>query len=157
MKVSKLDLDGYDRAILKTLERNGRITVTDLAERVGLSKTPCQIRMKRLEARGYIRGYAAVMDYGLLDTNHIAFVQVRLTDTRAAALQAFNEAVADVTEIEECHMMAASFDYILKVRTRDIASYRTVLGETISELPYVASTSTFVCMEAVKEHGQVFE
>jgi Lrp/AsnC family leucine-responsive transcriptional regulator len=150
-------LDGYDRAILKTLERNGRITVTDLAERVGLSKTPCQIRMKRLEARGYIRGYAAVMDYGLLDTNHIAFVQVRLTDTRAAALQAFNEAVADVTEIEECHMMAASFDYILKVRTRDIASYRTVLGETISELPYVASTSTFVCMEAVKEHGQVFE
>jgi Lrp/AsnC family leucine-responsive transcriptional regulator len=157
VKVSKLDLDGYDRAILKTLERNGRITVTDLAERVGLSKTPCQIRMKRLEARGYIRGYAAVMDYGLLDTNHIAFVQVRLTDTRAAALQAFNEAVADVTEIEECHMMAASFDYILKVRTRDIASYRTVLGETISELPYVASTSTFVCMEAVKEHGQVFE
>ena len=155
--MSKLDLDGYDRAILKTLERNGRITVTELAERVGLSKTPCQIRMKRLEARGYIRGYAAVMDYGLLDTNHIAFVQVRLTDTRAAALQAFNEAVADVTEIEECHMMAASFDYILKVRTRDIASYRTVLGETISELPYVASTSTFVCMEAVKEHGQVFE
>ena len=155
--MSKLDLDGYDRAILKTLERNGRITVTDLAERVGLSKTPCQIRMKRLEARGYIRGYAAVMDYGLLDTNHIAFVQVRLTDTRAAALQAFNEAVADVTEIEECHMMAASFDYILKVRTKDIASYRTVLGETISELPYVASTSTFVCMEAVKEHGQVFE
>jgi len=155
--MAKLDLDGYDRAILKTLERNGRITVTDLAERVGLSKTPCQIRMKRLEARGYIRGYAAVMDYGLLDTNHIAFVQVRLTDTRAAALQAFNEAVADVTEIEECHMMAASFDYILKVRTKDIASYRTVLGETISELPYVASTSTFVCMEAVKEHGQVFE
>jgi len=155
--MAKHDLDGYDRAILKTLERNGRITVTDLAERVGLSKTPCQIRMKRLEARGYIRGYAAVMDYGLLDTNHIAFVQVRLTDTRAAALQAFNEAVADVTEIEECHMMAASFDYILKVRTKDIASYRTVLGETISELPYVASTSTFVCMEAVKEHGQVFE
>ena len=155
--MSKIDLDGYDRAILKTLERNGRITVTDLAERVGLSKTPCQIRMKRLEARGYIRGYAAVMDYGLLDTNHIAFVQVRLTDTRAAALQAFNEAVADVTEIEECHMMAASFDYILKVRTKDIASYRTVLGETISELPYVASTSTFVCMEAVKEYGQVFE
>ncbi len=155
--MSKHDLDKYDQAILKTLERNGRITVTELAERVGLSKTPCQIRMKRLESRGFIRGYAAVMDYGLLDTNHIAFVQVKLTDTRAVALRAFNEAVADVTEIEECHMMAAGFDYILKVRTKDIASYRTVLGETISELPYVASTSTFVCMEAVKEHGQVFD
>jgi Lrp/AsnC family leucine-responsive transcriptional regulator len=151
------DLDAYDRAILKTLERNGRITVTELADRVGLSKTPCQIRMKRLESRGYIKGYAAIMDYGLLDTNHIAFVQVRLSDTRAAALQAFNKAVAEVSEIEECHMMAADFDYILKVRTKDIASYRAVLGETISELPYVASTSTFVCMEAVKEHGELFD
>ncbi len=155
--MAKLDLDGFDRAILKALERNGRITVTELADTVGLSKTPCQIRMKRLESKGYIRGYAAIMDYGLLDTNHIAFVQVKLSDTRAAALAAFNAAVGNVSEIEECHMMAADFDYILKVRTRDIASYRAVLGETISELPYVASTSTFVCMEAVKEHGQVFE
>jgi len=155
--MAKQDLDNYDRAILKTLARNGRITVTDLAERVGLSKTPCQIRMKRLESRGFIKGYAAVMDYGLLDTNHIAFVQVKLTDTRAAALRAFNEAVAGVGEIEECHMMAAGFDYILKVRTKDIESYRAVLGETISELPHVASTSTFVCMEAVKEHGQQFD
>ena len=155
--MAKQDLDNYDRAILKTLARNGRITVTDLAERVGLSKTPCQIRMKRLESRGFIKGYAAVMDYGLLDTNHIAFVQVKLTDTRAAALRAFNQAVADVGEIEECHMMAAGFDYILKVRTKDIESYRAVLGETISELPHVGSTSTFVCMEAVKEHGQQFD
>ena len=155
--MAKVDLDSFDRAILKALERNGRITVTELADTVGLSKTPCQIRMKRLESKGYIRGYTAIMDYGLLDTNHIAFVQVKLSDTRAAALAAFNSAVGNVSEIEECHMMAADFDYILKVRTRDIASYRAVLGETISELPYVASTSTFVCMEAVKEHGQVFE
>ena len=155
--MSKVDLDSYDRSILKVLERNGRITVTELADRVGLSKTPCQIRMKRLESRGFIRGYAAVMDYGLLETNHIAFVQVKLSDTRAAALASFNRAVTEVSEIEECHMMAAGFDYILKVRTKDIASYRTVLGETISELPYVASTSTFVCMEAVKEHGQMFD
>jgi len=155
--MAKEELDAFDRAIFKILARNGRITVTELADRVGLSKTPCQIRMRRLESRGYIRGYAAVMDYGLLDTNHIAFVQVKLNDTRAAALRAFNEAVAEVGEIEECHMMAAGFDYILKVRTKDIASYRIVLGETISELPFVASTSTFVCMEAVKEHGQSFD
>jgi len=155
--MTKMSLDNYDLAILKSLEQNGRITVTELAERVGLSKTPCQIRMKRLESNGVIRGYTVIMDYGLLDTNHIAFVQVKLSDTRAAALAAFNDAVGAVSEIEECHMMAANFDYILKVRTRDIASYREVLGETISELPYVSSTSTFVCMEAVKEHGQVFE
>jgi len=112
--MTNISLDNYDLAILKTLEQNGRITVTELAERVGLSKTPCQIRMKRLESNGVIRGYTVIMDYGLLDTNHIAFVQVKLSDTRAAALASFNDAVGAVSEIEECHMMAADFDYILK-------------------------------------------
>jgi Lrp/AsnC family transcriptional regulator, leucine-responsive regulatory protein len=150
-------LDALDSSILRIRETQGRITITELADKVGLSKTPCQIRMKRLEAKGYIRGYAAVLNHSLLGTNHIAFVQVKLKDTRAAALSAFNKAVADVKEIEECHMIASSFDYILKVRSKDIMSYREVLGETISELPHVASTSTFVSMEAVKERGRVFD
>ena len=74
-----------------------------------------------------------------------------LADTRSSALDAFNRAVQAVPEIEQCHMMAASFDYLLKVRTRDIASYRRVLGERISALPFVAQTSTFVAMETVKD------
>ncbi len=150
-------LDALDSSILRILETQGRITITELADKVGLSKTPCQIRMKRLESKGYIRGYAAVLNHSLLGSNHIAFVQVKLKDTRAAALNAFNKAVADVKEIEECHMIASSFDYLLKVRSKDIMSYREVLGETISELPHVASTSTFVSMEAVKERGRVFD
>ena len=68
-----------------------------------------------------------------------------------AALTAFNKAVLTVPEVEQCHMMASSFDYLLKVRTSDIQSYRRVLGEVISALPHVASTSTYVAMEAVKE------
>jgi len=84
---------------------------------------------------------------------NVAYVEVRLTDTREAALQAFNRAVRAVPEIEECHMMAAGFDYLMKVRTGDIADYRRVLGERISTLPNVASTSTYVAMEAVKETG----
>jgi Lrp/AsnC family transcriptional regulator, leucine-responsive regulatory protein len=150
-------LDSLDSSILRILATNGRITVTELADKVGLSKTPCQIRMKRLESKGYILGYAAILNNKLLDTSHIAFVQVKLKDTRAAALSAFNKAVADIKEIEECHMIASSFDYLLKVRSRDIISYREVLGETISEMPHVASTSTFVSMEAVKERDQLFE
>ncbi len=150
-------LDALDNSILRILETQGRITITELADKVGLSKTPCQIRMKRLESKGYIRGYAAILNHKLLDTSHIAFVQVKLKDTRAAALDAFNKAVADVKVIEECHMIASSFDYLLKVRSKDIMSYREVLGETISELPHVASTSTFVSMEAVKERGRVFD
>ncbi len=155
--MTKEQLDALDNSILRILSTRGRITITELADMVGLSKTPCQIRMKRLESQGYIRGYTAILNHKLLDSSHIAFVQVKLKDTRAAALNAFNKAVAEVNEIEECHMIASSFDYLLKVRSKDIISYREVLGETISELPHVASTSTFVSMEAVKESGNVFD
>ena len=83
--------------------------------------------------------------------DHVAFVEVKLTDTRETALRAFNAAVVKIPEIEQAHMIASHFDYLLKVRTTNMARYRTFLGETISALPHVASTSTYVAMEAVKE------
>ncbi len=144
-------LDRIDRNVLAALAKNGRLSMAELAERVGLSKTPVQARVKRLEKDGFIRGYAAIVDREKMGEGHVAFVQVKLSDTRSAALDAFNRAVQGVPEIEQCHMMAASFDYLLKVRTRDIAAYRRVLGERISALPHVAQTSTFVAMETVKD------
>jgi len=144
-------LDGYDRAILKYLARDGRLPVTELALKVGLSKTPCQVRVKRLQSEGYIMGFRAVLNPGKLGLEHIAFVEVRLNNTTEAALHAFNEAVQNVPEIEQCHMIAGAFDYLLKVRTASIRSYREVLGEVISALPHVAGTSTHVSMEAVKD------
>ena len=106
---------------------------------------------QRLEKDGYISGYPAIIDRERMGEGHVAFVQVKLSDTRSAALDAFNRAVQAVPEIEQCHMMASSFDYLLKVRTTDIAAYRRVLGERISALPHVAQTSTFVAMETVKD------
>lgn len=144
-------LDRIDRNILSSLASDGRLSMAELAQKVGLSKTPIQARVKRLEAEGYIRGYAALIDRERMGEGHVAFVQVKLSDTRSAALDAFNRAVQGVPQIEQCHMMAASFDYLLKVRTRDIAAYRKVLGERISSLPHVAQTSTFVAMETVKD------
>jgi Lrp/AsnC family leucine-responsive transcriptional regulator len=144
-------LDRLDRNILAALAREGRVSMSELAAKVGLSKTPVQARVKRLEKDGYIRGYSAVIDRERMGEGHVAFVQVKLSDTRSAALDAFNQAVQKVAEIEQCHMMAASFDYLLKVRTKDIAAYRRVLGERISALPHVAQTSTFVAMETVKD------
>ena len=146
-------LDRYDQAILETLEQEGRISATELSRRIGLSKTPTQARMKRLEETGVIRGYSARLDRVRMGLAHVAFVEVRLSDTREAALQAFNRAVQTVPEIEECHMIASRFDYLLKVRTADIQAYRRVLAERISALPHVAGTSTYVAMEAVKEGG----
>ena len=144
-------LDRIDRNILSALASNGRLSMSELAARVGLSKTPVQARVKRLEKDGYIRGYQAIIDRERMGEGHVAFVQVKLSDTRSAALDAFNRSVQAVPEIEQCHMMASSFDYLLKVRTKDIAAYRRVLGERISALPHVAQTSTFVAMETVKD------
>lgn len=144
-------LDRFDQAILRILAAEGRIPVVDLARRVGLSKSPVQARVKRLEEAGVIAGYRAVLDPVKMGQAHVAFVEVRLSDTREAALQAFNRAVLAVPEIEQCHMIASRFDYLLKVRTGDIADYRRVLAERISALPHVAQTSTYVAMEAVKD------
>ena len=148
-----LDLDRFDRAILSTLLKDGRISITALAREIGLSKSPTQARLRRLEDLGAIRGYRAILDPVRLGMDHIAFVEVRLVDTREEALAAFNAAVADIPEIEHAHLIAGNFDYLLKVRTRDMRSYRQVLADRISTLPHIASTSTYVAMQAVKESG----
>jgi Lrp/AsnC family leucine-responsive transcriptional regulator len=148
---SEVELDPFDRKILAILTEDGRISVTDLARRVGISKTPCQVRMRRLIETGVITGFHASLDPAKLGLDHIAFTEVKLSDTRENALEEFNAAVRRIPEVEECHMIASSFDYLLKVRTADIRRYRYVLGEKISSLPHVASTSTFVAMETVKD------
>lgn len=147
------DIDIFDRKIIDVLRADGRIAITDLAVRVGLSKTPCQVRLKRLIANGTIRGFRAIVDPARLGLDHIAFAEVKLSDTREEALEAFRRAVLKIPEVEECHMIASSFDYLLKVRTADIRRYREVLGERISSLPHVASTSTFVAMETIRDSG----
>lgn len=148
-----LALDRIDHRIVDELRVDGRLSINELARRVGLSKTPCQVRLKRLLDSGVIRGFRAVVDPQKLGLAHIAFTQVKLSDTREKALEAFRRAVLQVEEVEECHMIASHFDYLLKIRTADILAYRRVLGEQISSLPNVASTSTYVAMETILEHG----
>jgi len=144
-------LDRFDQAILTELARDGRISITELARRIGLSKSPTQARLRRLEDTAVIRGYTVLVDPIRLGLDHVAFVEVRLTDTREAALAAFNDAVTAIPEVEQVHLIAGNFDYLLKVRTRDMRAYRMVLAEKISTLPHVANTSTYVAMQAVKE------
>lgn len=153
MSSSNSEIDRIDNRIIDALVENGRISITELSEKVGLSKTPCQLRLKRLINDGYITGFRAVLNPGKMGMDHIAFAEVKLSDTREEALTAFNTAVKKIREVEECHMIASSFDYLLKVRTSDIKRYRIVLGEKISTLPYVASTSTFVVMQNVVDAG----
>lgn len=144
-------LDRHDRQMIDILSKEGRLTVTELAKRTGLSKTPCQVRLKRLIDKGYISHFKAVINYQMLDVGHVAFAEVKLNNTTQKALDAFNEAVQQITEVEQCHMIAGPFDYLLKIRTKDINAYREVLGEKVSALPHVASSSTYVSMQAIKE------
>lgn len=152
MKKGKLtELDVFDNKILAILANEGRLTITELANRVGLSTSPCQVRLKRLIDDGYILGFRALLNPGKMEMEHIAFTMVKLSNTTEKGLDDFNREVLKIPEVETCHMTAASFDYLLKVRTRDIQAYRRVLGESISTLPHVASTSTYVAMESVKD------
>ena len=144
-------LDHLDRKMLEILAVEGRISVAELARRIAISKTPCQNRLKRLQEDGYIVRFRAQLDPSKMNREHVAFVEVKLDDTRENALLAFNSAVQGIPEIEQCHMIAGAFDYLLKVRTRTIEDYRRFLGERLSSLPHVSNTSTHVSMQAVKD------
>ena len=146
MNQSSVDLDRFDRAIMSTLAESGRISITDLAKRIGLSKSPTQARVRHLEEAGIIRGYRAILDPIQLGLDYVAFVEVKLSDTREKALSEFNKAVVGLVEVEQVHMIAGRFDYLLKIRTASMRSYRRVLAERISTLPHVASTSTYMAM-----------
>ena len=148
-------MDEYDRKILSVLSVEGRISMTALGVRVGLSKTPVTARVKRLEEEGVITGYRATLSASKLGVEHIAFLEVKLSDTREKALDAFNQAVRAIPEVEACHMIAGGFDYLIKVRTSDIFAYRQVLGEQLSRLPNVASTSTYISMQSVVDTAPI--
>jgi len=153
MQTNRMDLDSFDRKILGVVAIEGRISGTERATRIGLSKSPTQTRLKRLEEQGIIKGYRAMLDPIQLGREHVAFVEVRLSDTREAALTAFNKAVRAIAEIEQAHLIAGNYDYLLKVRVHDMSGYRKVLAEKLSTLPHVANTSTYVAMQAVKEES----
>ena len=145
------DLDRIDQRILEQLQNNGRLSIVELAARVNLTNTPCSERVKRLERSGYITGYRAMLDMGKQGLGHLTVVQVSLAATGGDnSLDAFNAAVSSVPEVESCLMLAGSFDYLLTIRTRDIAHFREVLGDRINKLPGILQTNSFAVMEVVK-------
>ena len=146
-------LDSINQKILAELLADGRISMMELAARVGLSKTPVTQRVRQMEESGLITGYRATVSRVKLGLTHVTFVEVKMSDTRQIALDKFNAAVRAVPEIEECFMIAGGFDYLLKVRSRDMVRFRQILAERISSLPYLHATSSFVAMEAVVEQG----
>lgn len=151
IKKNVSSLDQLDRKILDVVQREGRIQIVDLAERVNLTKSPCLKRIRRLERDGFIRGYRAELDPNYMELGHLVYVQVKLTSTERRALEAFNQAVQTIPEILSCHMMSGGYDYLLKIRTKNVAEYRKLLGDVLSCLPGLLQTSTFPVLEEVKD------
>ncbi len=146
---SKYGIDRTDARILAILQCEGRIANVELARRVNLSPSPCLERVRRLEAAGLIRGYGARLDAARLGYGTTAFIQVTLDRTTADVFDRFRDAVVTVDEVAECHMVAGGFDYLLKVRLRDMEDYRGVLA-TIVDLPGVAQTHSYIVIEPIK-------
>lgn len=148
-----MDLDSTNRKILAELVANARIPITELARKVGLSKTPVALRIRQMEEMGLIQGYRAILSPLSLGLTHVTYVEARLTDTRQKALEQFNDGVRAIAEIEECYMIAGGFDYLLKIRSRDMTHFRQIMAEHISTLPHIHATTSYVAMEAVVEQN----
>ena len=152
-KVRKLDR--IDRNILTTLQREGRISYTELADRIGLSTTPCMERVKRLERDGFITGYHASVDPHKLGYNLLVFVEIALSYQSPDAFERFNRAVSTLPYILECHLVSGDADYLLKARLRDMSQYRELLGEMLLTLPGVKNSKSYIVMEEVKEQDHI--
>lgn len=148
-------LDRIDRKILKLLQNDGRISNVKLAESIHLSPTPCLERVKRLEKEGFIKSYVAILDPKKLDAALVSFIEVSLDRTTTRALDNFRVVVLDMEEVQECHMVAGGFDYLIKVRTRDMDHYRRFLGEKLSTIEDISSTHTYVVMEEIKASSAI--
>lgn len=144
-------LDKIDRTILHELQLNGRISNAALSRKVNLSPTPCLERVRKLENRGFIQGYMAILDPTLLESQLLIFVEINLKRTAGDAFKVFRQRILDIPEVLDCHLVSGNFDYLIKARVRDMQEYRSLLGEKILPIPGVEGSRTYVVMEEVKE------
>ena len=146
------ELDRIDYAILATLQADGRMSNVELSRQVNLSPSPCLDRVRRLEAEGYIEGYVARLNAARLGIGTSAFIQVTLDRTTGDVFDNFRNAVVEIADVVECHMVAGGFDYLLKLQISGMETYRQVLSQLV-DLPGVAQTHTYMVIEEVKGGG----
>lgn len=148
-------LDRTDRSLLKLLQANGRLTNLELAEAVHLSPAACHERIRKLHGRGLIRGYAALLDADAVGAGMLVFVTVSLDRTTPDVFDRFKSSIQAHAEILEAHLVAGGFDYLLKIRVRDMRAYRALIARGVWAIAGVRETHTYVVMEEVKETTQL--
>jgi len=144
-------LDKLDRKILRILQDDGRISMKDLSEQVGLSVTPAIERVKRMERDGVITGYHARLDPAAVGATLLVFVEITLNQKSASHFEQFRREVLRIPEVQECHLVSGDFDYLIKARIHEMAEYRKLLGDMLLNLPGAAQSKSYVVMEEIKE------
>ena len=145
------ELDAIDRRILALLQHNGRLTMTELGEQVGLSTSPCSQRVKRLEAQGVITGYHARVNPAALGRSLLVFVEITLAQKSEQIFKKVRDELQNMPEVLECHLISGSFDYLVKARLAGMSEYRSLLGSILQQMPVPAQSNSYVVMEEVKE------
>ncbi len=143
------DLDDMDRRILRVLQRQGRLSNADLAEAVHLSQSACHRRVARLEAAGIIAGYVALVNPRAVGRKTVVFVEITLSGQADEVLSAFEAAVARVPEVLECHLMAGTADYLLKVVAEDTEDFAALHRRALASLPGVAQLQSSFSLKTV--------
>jgi Lrp/AsnC family leucine-responsive transcriptional regulator len=145
------ELDRTDRRILDVLQRNGRISMTDLGERIGLSTSPCAERVKRLERNGVITGYHARVAPQALGISLLVFMEITLAQKSGEVFDRVRRELLGMEQVMECHLVSGSFDYLVKARLHDMSEYRDLLGDILEKVSVPAQSHSYVVMEEVKE------
>ncbi|MFJ0666015.1 winged helix-turn-helix transcriptional regulator [Bordetella bronchiseptica] len=145
------ELERIDRKILDILQREGRISITELAEKISLSATPCSERVRRLEREGVITGYHARINPAALGKTLLVFLEIRLSAKSGDVFDKVKQELLYVPEVMECHLVSGDFDYLVKARLSEMNEYRRLLGEILKRLPASAESHSYVVMEEIKE------
>lgn len=142
-------LDATDRRILEVLQKQGRISNAELAERIHLSPSACHRRVQRLEAEGYIDAYVALLNARRLDRPTTVFVEITLSGQADEVLEAFEREVRRVPDVLECHLMAGTADYLLKVMAADTEDFARIHRQSLARLPGVAQMHSSFALRTV--------
>ena len=145
-----MNFDRYDFKILAALQRNGRLSVVELAESIGLSPTPCARRIKALEAAGAIEGYAALLNPTRVNLGVLAFVQVKLTEHTDETVARFQREIDDMDEVTKCFAMTGAYDFILEVYGKDLVELSSVVLKKLIRVPNVRDMQSSVVLATLK-------
>ncbi len=143
------ELDRIDRRILEVLQKEGRVTNAELSERVNLSPSACHRRVQQLEKSGYIKNYVALLDAKLMGRPTTVFVEITLSGQADEVLEAFERGVAKIPDVLECHLMAGTADYLLKVVAFDTEHFAQIHRRNLARLPGVAQIHSSFALRTV--------